>query len=185
MNASSQKGRRILCDRKIIPLLGNLMGHSSVPIQFFSVTALANIAVDQYGRSIFASNHDRLIPKLISKCKNDDSQIASQSILCLRNLASDTFFQLRIVQKGALQVLLPLLSSSMSLFSVAALRNLSISVENESVRPPIEIIILGVELSAHCRCWLYTHTDFLGVQLCYTSRNLPTRFVLFAKYFRQ
>jgi vacuolar protein 8 len=107
-----KESRRRLCDFDAIPVaLCKLINHSSEPVQYYAITALTNISCDEYGRIVLAKLHDQLIKKLLVECKLKSLQgiayetaylfiVTGQSILCLRNLASDEFFQAQIVQKG-------------------------------------------------------------------------------------
>jgi vacuolar protein 8 len=101
-HSNDKDTRRKLCEFEAVPVaLCKLINHSREKCQFYSITALTNISVDEIGRTSLWKSHDRLIKKLLVQCRSASPQVAGQSILCLRNLASDEFFQLKIVEKGS------------------------------------------------------------------------------------
>ncbi len=111
-------------------------------IQFYVITILSNLFVDPAARVTAWINASDVVDELIYCIQQPDmfkkdsfvslsdsrGGVQVQSLLCLRNLASDEEFQQFILKRD---VLPPLLDNLDSVAAAALLRNLSIAEENE------------------------------------------------------
>ncbi|KAJ3215859.1 Vacuolar protein 8 [Clydaea vesicula] len=141
-----------------IPVLIQLLTSPDVDIQNYCATALTNLCVDVSSREQLQTERN-LIQNLIKLIDSSAIKIQTQSVLCLRNLASDENFQAKIVEKGALPKLLPLLDGkvlNITLATVACVRNLSIHPKNEQ---PIEgFLVPLINLLSHSSDEIVCHS---------------------------
>ncbi|KAJ2454927.1 Vacuolar protein 8 [Coemansia sp. RSA 2336] len=137
--------RQLLVNAGAVAALAELVQARDDDTLYYAATALSNIAVDSEGRNAMCSLHV-LVPQLLAALETRCPRVQAQVALTLRNMASDTHFQLRIVEEGALDILLPLLHSPhgpLAASAAACLRNLSIHAANET---PIVVAGLVPEL---------------------------------------
>ncbi|KAJ1664407.1 Vacuolar protein 8 [Coemansia sp. RSA 1813] len=130
----SAEHRQQLIRASAVPVLVELLGSEDSELQYYATTALSNIAVDESGRRLLWETQPVLVEALLRFVETSTVKVQCQAILTLRNLASDDQYQMLIVDKGGLDVLLPLLQSAYDplVISVSAcLRNLSIHPQNE------------------------------------------------------
>ncbi|KAJ1796577.1 Vacuolar protein 8 [Coemansia sp. RSA 2399] len=130
----SAEHRQQLIRASAVPVLVELLGSEDPELQYYATTALSNIAVDESGRRLLWETQPVLVEALLRFVETSTIKVQCQAILTLRNLASDDQYQTLIVDKGGLDVLLPLLQSAYDplVISVSAcLRNLSIHPHNE------------------------------------------------------
>ncbi|KAJ1737646.1 Vacuolar protein 8 [Coemansia sp. Benny D160-2] len=130
----SAEHRQQLIRAGVVPVLVGLLGSEDSELQYYATTALSNIAVDASGRRLLWETQPVLVEALLRFVETSTIKVQCQAILTLRNLASDEQYQTLIVDKGGLDVLLPLLQSAYEplVISVSAcLRNLSIHPHNE------------------------------------------------------
>ncbi|KAJ2889833.1 Vacuolar protein 8, partial [Coemansia aciculifera] len=131
--------RQMLVEAGAVPVLVDLAGSATdEETQYYAVTALSNIAVDEGGRRFLWESQQQpsqltgmLVRALHRPLK---IKIQTQIVLTLRNLACDPRYQAQVVEEGGLDVLLPLLQSSYTVLitsTCACLRNLSIDSRNE------------------------------------------------------
>ncbi|KAI9505753.1 Vacuolar protein 8 [Coemansia spiralis] len=130
----SAEHRQQLIGAGAVPVLVELLASEDPELQYYATTALSNIAVDESGRRLLWETQPVLVDALLRFVETSTIKVQCQAILTLRNLASDDQYQMQIVEKGGLDVLLPLLQSEYDplVISVSAcLRNLSIHPQNE------------------------------------------------------
>ncbi|PIA18957.1 ARM repeat-containing protein [Coemansia reversa NRRL 1564] len=130
----SAEHRQQLIGAGAVPVLVELLGLDDPELQYYATTALSNIAVDDSGRQLLWNTQHALIDALIRLVDTSTIKVQCQTLLTLRNLASDDQFQVQIVEKGGLDSLLPLLQSAydpLVISASACLRNLSIHPDNE------------------------------------------------------
>jgi vacuolar protein 8 len=111
-------------------------------------------------RRKLAMTESRLVQSLINLMDSPVMKVQCQAALALRNLASDSNYQLEIVQSGGLPPLLRLLQSGylpLILSSVACIRNISIHPANESpiieagfLRPLIDLLAFDGNEEIQC-----------------------------------
>jgi vacuolar protein 8 len=145
----SDENRQQLVNAGAIPVLVSLLSSPDTDVQYYCTTGLSNIAVDATNRRKLAQE-GRLVQSLIALMDSTSLKVQCQAALALRNLASDSKYQLEIVRSGGLAPLLRLLQSSflpLILSSVACVRNISIHPLNESpiidagfLRPLIDLL---------------------------------------------
>ncbi|KAH3900431.1 probable Vacuolar protein 8 [Saccharomycodes ludwigii] len=133
----SGENRKELVDAGAVPVLVSLLS-SKDPfyVQYYCTTALSNIAVDEENRRKLAQTEPKLVPKLVALMDSPVNRVKCQATLALRNLASDTNYQLEIVRAGGLPHLVKLIQSDsmpLVLASVACIRNISIHPMNEGL----------------------------------------------------
>ncbi|KAJ1550813.1 Vacuolar protein 8, partial [Nowakowskiella sp. JEL0078] len=107
----SEENRKKLVSNGAIPTLVKLLNVMDTEIQYYSTTALSNIAVDEQSRKLLSRTEPKFVGMLLKLLQSPSSKVKCQSVLALRNLASDEYFQLKIVQENGLQPLLKLISS--------------------------------------------------------------------------
>ncbi|CCF59703.1 hypothetical protein KAFR_0H02940 [Kazachstania africana CBS 2517] len=132
----SGENRRELVNAGAVPILVQLLSSSDPDVQYYCTTALSNIAVDEENRQKLSQNEPRLVSKLVNLMDSTSSRVKCQATLALRNLASDTSYQLEIVRAGGLPHLVKLIQSDsipLILASVACIRNISIHPLNEGL----------------------------------------------------
>ncbi|KAL7749197.1 c-5 sterol desaturase [Sorochytrium milnesiophthora] len=123
----------------VMPVLVSSLSSSDSDVLFYATTAISNIAVDEFSRTILSDTelYPSLLPSLVSHLSPPTPlRLQTQSALALRNLASSPIFQQLITHSPALSVLVSHLSSEyppLLLAAVACFRNLSIC-EDISVR---------------------------------------------------
>lgn len=153
----SEDNRRQLVDAGAIPVLVTLLRSPDPDVVYYCTTALSNLAVDSGNRKKL-SHEARLVNELIDLMENRSTKIQCQSILAIRNLASDELYQLEIARhpRGLSRILLALtgqksdlgIESQQSnnpnvkslipphtqivLACVACIRNISIHPQNET-----------------------------------------------------
>lgn len=91
---------------------------------------MANIAVDESSRQNLPTTNPFLVDNLLNVLKHSNDNVICQATLALRNLASDPYYQTKIVQKGGLDIFYDILDRVRAPV-VACIRNISIHVENE------------------------------------------------------
>jgi vacuolar protein 8 len=143
-----------------IPVLIGLLNSPDQDVQYYCTTAISNIAVDAANRRKLSQTESRLVQSLIHLMDSPVMKVQCQAALALRNLASDSKYQLDIVRAGGLQPLLRLLQSSylpLILSSVACIRNISIHPANESpiidagfLRPLIDLLAFDENEEIQC-----------------------------------
>ncbi|KAJ2016563.1 Vacuolar protein 8, partial [Coemansia sp. S610] len=128
--------RLMLIEAGSVAVLVDLVVSLDEETQYYAITALSNIAVDDNGRNVLWDTQEELVDMLIKALHRPlKIKIQSQIVLTLRNLACDSRYQVQIVEKGGLDALLPLLQSSYTILitsTCACLRNLSIDSRNEA-----------------------------------------------------
>ncbi|KAI8324861.1 ARM repeat-containing protein [Martensiomyces pterosporus] len=126
--------RQQLISAGSVPVLVELLGSYDEEVLYYAATALSNIAVDASGRALLWDTEPALIHALLRLVRVATTKVQSQAILTLRNLASDSQYQIAVVVQGGLAVVLPLLQSAYTVLATSAaacLRNLSIHPSNE------------------------------------------------------
>ncbi|CCE66058.1 hypothetical protein TPHA_0O00890 [Tetrapisispora phaffii CBS 4417] len=132
----SGENRKELVGAGAVPVLVSLLSSTDPDVQYYCTTALSNIAVDEVNRKTLAQTEPRLVSKLVSLMDSPSQRVKCQATLALRNLASDTSYQLEIVRAGGLPHLVTLIQSDsmpLVLASVACVRNISIHPLNEGL----------------------------------------------------
>lgn len=132
----SEENRKELVNAGAVPVLVSMLSSTDPDVQYYCTTALSNIAVDEVNRKKLAQSEPRLVSKLVNLMNSPSSRVKCQATLALRNLASDTSYQLEIVRAGGLPHLVQLIQSDsipLVLASVACIRNISIHPLNEGL----------------------------------------------------
>ncbi|KAI5293447.1 Vacuolar protein 8, partial [Ascosphaera acerosa] len=117
---------------------------------YYCTTALSNIAVDAANRATLAATEPSLVASLVALMDSTVPKVQCQAALALRNLASDSKYQLDVVRAGGLPALHRLLQSSYTILilsAVACIRNISIHPANEApiieegfLRPLVDLL---------------------------------------------
>lgn len=132
----SDENRKELVKAGAIPILVSLLSSTDPDVQYYCTTTLSNIAVDPVNRKKLAEEEPRLVNHLVQLMDPKNSpRVQCQAALALRNLASDSNYQVEVVRAGGLNHLYNLLQSAptpLVLASVACIRNVSINKSNEA-----------------------------------------------------
>lgn len=132
----SNENRNELVNAGAISIFVQLLTNDDVDVQYYSTTALSNIAVDESNRKNMSETEPELVSKLIALMDSFSPKVQCQTTLALRNLASDSNYQIEIVKLNGLSHLLKLLTSDhepLVLAAAACIRNISIHPMNESL----------------------------------------------------
>ncbi|AMD20625.1 HDL119Wp [Eremothecium sinecaudum] len=165
----SGENRKELVDAGAVPVLVSLLSSSDADVQYYCTTALSNIAVDESNRRKLSQTEPRLVSKLVILTDSPAAKVKCQATLALRNLASDTGYQLEIVRAGGLGHLVKLIqcnSMSLVLASVACIRNISIHPLNEG------LIVDAGFLKPLVKLLDYTESEEIQCHAVSTLRNL-------------
>lgn len=132
----SGENRQELVNAGAVPVLVSLLSNEDVDVQYYCTTALSNIAVDEVNRKKLATTEPKLVSQLVNLMDSPSPRVQCQATLALRNLASDSGYQIEIVRAGGLPHLVQLLTSNhqpLVLAAVACIRNISIHRQNEAL----------------------------------------------------
>ena len=132
----SGENRQELVGAGAVPVLVSLLLSEDADVQYYCTTALSNIAVDEVNRKKLAATEPKLVSQLVSLMDSPSPRVQCQATLALRNLASDSGYQVEIVRAGGLPHLVHLLTCShqpLVLAAVACIRNISIHPMNEAL----------------------------------------------------
>lgn len=132
----SGENRQELVNAGAVPVLVSLLLNDDADVQYYCTTALSNIAVDELNRKKLASTEPKLVSQLVNLMDSPSPRVQCQATLALRNLASDSGYQVDIVRAGGLPHLVQLLTCShqpLVLAAVACIRNISIHPLNEAL----------------------------------------------------
>lgn len=132
----SGENRQELVNAGAVPVLVSLLSNEDVDVQYYCTTALSNIAVDEVNRKKLATTEPKLVGQLVNLMDSPSPRVQCQATLALRNLASDSGYQIEIVRAGGLPHLVQLLTSNhqpLVLAAVACIRNISIHRQNEAL----------------------------------------------------
>ncbi|AET37586.1 protein anchor VAC8 Ecym_1353 [Eremothecium cymbalariae DBVPG len=165
----SGENRKELVDAGAVPVLVSLLSSSDADVQYYCTTALSNIAVDESNRRKLSQTEPRLVSKLVVLTDSPSARVKCQATLALRNLASDTGYQLEIVRAGGLGHLVKLIQCSsmpLVLASVACIRNISIHPLNEG------LIVDAGFLKPLVKLLDYTDNEEIQCHAVSTLRNL-------------
>ena len=88
----------------------SLLSNEDADVQYYCTTALSNIAVDEVNRKKLASTEPKLVGQLVHLMDSPSPRVQCQATLALRNLASDSGYQVEIVRAGGLPHLVQLLT---------------------------------------------------------------------------
>lgn len=131
----SDENRQELVKAGAIPVLVSLLESMDPDVQYYCTTTLSNIAVDPENRKKLAEDQPLLVNHLVKLMSPENSpRVQCQAALALRNLASDSGYQIEVVQAKGLPYLRALLESTpipLVLAAVACIRNVSINKANE------------------------------------------------------
>lgn len=131
----SDENRQELVNAGAIPVLVSLLTATDPDVQYYCTTTLSNIAVDPENRRRLADEEPRLVHHLVQLMgPNNSPRVQCQAALALRNLASDSGYQVEVVRANGLPYLHNLLKSTpipLVLAAVACIRNVSINKSNE------------------------------------------------------
>lgn len=131
----SDENRKELVKAGAIPVLVSLLTSTDPDVQYYCTTTLSNIAVDPENRKKLANEEPRLVYHLVQLMgPTNSSRVQCQAALALRNLASDSNYQIEVVRANGLPYLLQLVMSQptpLVLAAVACIRNVSINKANE------------------------------------------------------
>lgn len=114
----------------------------------------SNIAVDEVNRKKLASTEPKLVGQLVHLMDSPSPRVQCQATLALRNLASDSGYQVEIVRAGGLPHLVQLLTCNhqpLVLAAVACIRNISIHPLNEALiieaglKPLVGLLIILIQ----------------------------------------
>ncbi|KAJ1558195.1 Vacuolar protein 8, partial [Nowakowskiella sp. JEL0078] len=140
----NDENRKKLVSNGAIPILVKLLNVLDMDVQYYSTTALSNIAVDEQNRVLLSRTEPKFVGSLLKLLQSPSSKVKCQSVLALRNLASDEYFQLKIVEENGLQPLLELISSIPLLQSPVKYQRLS---PNHNIKSNITLIEISDEKS--------------------------------------
>lgn len=132
----SAENRAELVNAGAVPVLVSLLSNEDADVQYYCTTALSNIAVDEQNRKILAKTEMHLVLQLVKLMDSPSPRVQCQLTLALRNLASDSGYQVDIVRAGGLPHLVQLLTCThqpLVLAAVACIRNISIHPSNEAL----------------------------------------------------
>ncbi|CAN3374921.1 hypothetical protein DIURU_003696 [Diutina rugosa] len=132
----SHENRQELVNAGAVPVLVSLLAHEDTDVQYYCTTALSNIAVDEANRKKLATTEPKLVGQLVNLMDSPSPRVQCQATLALRNLASDSGYQVEIVRAGGLPHLVQLLTCNhqpLVLAAVACIRNISIHPLNEAL----------------------------------------------------
>ncbi|EGW35692.1 uncharacterized protein SPAPADRAFT_58897, partial [Spathaspora passalidarum NRRL Y-27907] len=132
----SGENRQELVNAGAVPVLVSLLSNDDADVQYYCTTALSNIAVDEVNRKKLASTEPKLVGQLVNLMDSPSPRVQCQATLALRNLASDSGYQVEIVRSGGLPHLVQLLTCNhqpLVLAAVACIRNISIHPLNEAL----------------------------------------------------
>lgn len=132
----SDENRQELVNAGAVPVLVSLLSNEDADVQYYCTTALSNIAVDETNRKKLATTEPKLVSQLVNLMISPSPRVQCQATLALRNLASDSGYQVEVVKAGGLPHLVQLLTSNhqpLVLAAVACIRNISIHPQNEAL----------------------------------------------------
>lgn len=132
----SGENRQELVNAGAVPVLVSLLSNEDADVQYYCTTALSNIAVDELNRKKLATSEPKLVSQLVNLMDSPSPRVQCQATLALRNLASDSGYQVDIVKAGGLPHLVQLLTCNhqpLVLAAVACIRNISIHPQNEAL----------------------------------------------------
>lgn len=132
----SFENRLELVNAGAVPVLVSLLSSDDADVQYYCTTALLNIAVDELNRKKLAATEPKLVGQLVALMDSPLPRVQCQATLALRNLASDSGYQVDIVRAGGLPHLVQLLTCNhqpLVLAAVACIRNISIHPLNEAL----------------------------------------------------
>lgn len=132
----SGENRQELVNAGAVPVLVLLLSNEDADVQYYCTTALSNIAVDEMNRKKLATTEPKLVAQLVNLMDLPSPRVQCQATLALRNLASDSGYQVDIVRAGGLPHLVQLLTCThqpLVLAAVACIRNISIHPLNEAL----------------------------------------------------
>ncbi|KAJ3123421.1 Vacuolar protein 8 [Nowakowskiella sp. JEL0407] len=113
----SVESRQVLVKFGVISLLVRLLSVEDSEVQYYCITALSNIAVDAPHREMIRKTEPKLVSSLIKLIGSPSPRVKCQSVLALRNLASDDYFQLQIVRENGIAPLIRILNISFPVLS--------------------------------------------------------------------
>ncbi|KAF6071507.1 vacuolar protein 8, partial [Candida albicans P60002] len=165
----SGENRQELVNAGAVPVLVSLLSNEDADVQYYCTTALSNIAVDEVNRKKLASTEPKLVGQLVHLMDSPSPRVQCQATLALRNLASDSGYQVEIVRAGGLPHLVQLLTCNhqpLVLAAVACIRNISIHPLNEA------LIIEAGFLKPLVGLLDYTDSEEIQCHAVSTLRNL-------------
>lgn len=131
----SGENRKELVNAGAIPVLVSSLTSTDPDVQYYCTTTLSNIAVDPENRKKLADEEPRLVYHLVQLMGPSNSgRVQCQAALALRNLASDSNYQIEVVRANGLPFLLDLVKAQpipLVLAAAACIRNVSINKANE------------------------------------------------------
>ncbi|KAI5954908.1 VAC8 [Candida jiufengensis] len=165
----SGENRHELVNAGAVPVLVSLLSNDDADVQYYCTTALSNIAVDESNRKKLANTEPKLVRQLVNLMDSPSPRVQCQATLALRNLASDSGYQVEIVRAGGLPHLVQLLTCNhqpLILAAVACIRNISIHPLNEA------LIIEAGFLKPLVDLLDYTDSEEIQCHAVSTLRNL-------------
>ena len=163
------ENRQELVNAGAVPVLVSLLSNDDADVQYYCTTALSNIAVDETNRRKLANTEPKLVSQLVNLMDSPSPRVQCQATLALRNLASDSGYQVEIVRAGGLPHLVQLLTCNhqpLILAAVACIRNISIHPLNEA------LIIEAGFLKPLVDLLDYTDSEEIQCHAVSTLRNL-------------
>ncbi|XP_067398623.1 uncharacterized protein [Emydura macquarii macquarii] len=150
----SERIQQVLCREGALPILTLLLESPDSEVQYYSCTALSNVAANSQHHEAMLRVGDRfLLRTLISLLSSSVDKVSSQACVCLRNLATSVNIQAGIVAMDILPKLLSLLAarnSDVQEASIALLRILSEHPANQDTLVRGEVLQnLGMLLLTH------------------------------------
>ncbi|CCE86357.1 Piso0_004841 [Millerozyma farinosa CBS 7064] len=165
----SGENRQELVNTGAVPVLVSLLSSEDADVQYYCTTALSNIAVDEVSRKKLAATEPKLVGQLVNLMDSLSPRVQCQATLALRNLASDSGYQVEIVRAGGLPHLVQLLTCNhqpLVLAAVACIRNISIHPLNEA------LIIEAGFLEPLVKLLDYSDSEEIQCHAVSTLRNL-------------
>ncbi|XP_025976351.1 uncharacterized protein LOC112995530 isoform X2 [Dromaius novaehollandiae] len=150
----SEKIQQVLCKEGALPILTLLLESPDSEVQYYSCTALSNVAANaQHHPAMLRTGNRFLLRALVSLLSSSVDKVSSQACVCLRNLATSVDTQVEIVAHNVLPKLLSLLASGnkdVRRAAIALLWILSQHPRNQDALTCAELLQrLGMLLSAH------------------------------------
>ncbi|XP_074846601.1 uncharacterized protein LOC142011298 [Carettochelys insculpta] len=111
----SERIQEVLCREGALPILILLLESPDSEVQYYSCTALSNVAANVQHHEAMLRVGDRLLLRtLISLLSSSVDKVSSQACVCLRNLSTNVNIQAEIIAMDILPKLLSLLASNNS-----------------------------------------------------------------------
>ncbi|CAK6966002.1 uncharacterized protein LOC128375855 [Scomber scombrus] len=146
---------RILCQAGTIPVLVLLLQSSDSEVQFYSCTALCNIAaVQEHHPKLLSIGGNYLLKSLVTLMSSSVQKNSAQACRCLQNLSKNVLIQEQLMELDCVLPLKTLLKTSTPVWTKSALTLLSAlsshPPNNEALLNEGVLDVMGHLLHHHC-----------------------------------